>query len=637
MLAAVLLTAILGADEAPTDRYTAWFRSHDQNEDGAITSDEFSRPRFFKRLDLDGDGRITWLEGLEAADTHGRAARPPLGAPDGTRVHSDLAYGEHALQRLDLYVPQSPGPHPLLIMIHGGGWRLGDKSNRNCGFDKAAFAAREGWALASVNYRLSPEVTHPEHVNDVAAAIAWLHDHAGAFGVDPGTTVVMGHSAGAHLAALVSTDPRRLAAHGKRLDMLSGAILLDGAGYDIPGLLDAPGGESTLPEIYRAAFTDDPDVQADASPALRVAAGTAIPPFLICHTTRQASSAQSRTLAAAITQAGGLAEVLPAPGDTHAAINHRIGEASHRPTQAIAAFLAPHHPWPNMTWVPAGEVTIGAAPRTMPTQRHATRIHVGGFWIDDTEVTNDQFAAFVEATGYVTTAERPVDWAELAAQLPPGTPKPPEDQLVPGSAVFTPPPAPTDLRDFHGWWTWTPGADWRHPQGPGSDTQGRGEHPVVHVSWHDAVAYAAWAGKRLPTENEWERAARFDRDGAAFTWGDDRQPDGRFMANIWQGPFPHGSTAEDGFEATAPVRSFPPNELGLSDMSGNVWEWTADRHGPHDRVQKGGSFLCHDSYCGAYRPSARATSTPDSTFPHVGFRCVRDGVTPDNRPSAPEQ
>jgi len=281
-----------------------------------------------------------------------------------------------------------------------------------------------------------------------------------------------------------------------------------------------------------------------------------------------------------------------------------------------------------MVWVPPGDVTIGASPRTMPMQRDAKRVTLPGFWIDETEITNDQFAVFVEATGYVTTAERPVDWAVLAAQLPPGTPKPPDSDLQPGSAVFTPPDSPPDLRDFRGWWTWTPGANWRHPEGPGSTIEGRCDHPVAHVSWDDATAYATWAGKRLPTEDEWERAARFGHDGEMFTWGNEKRPGGTHMANIWQGPFPHGNTTEDGHAAAAPVKSFPPSELGLYDMSGNVWEWTADRHGEHERVQKGGSFLCHDSYCGAYRPSARATTTPDSSFPHVGFRCVKDSLMP---------
>jgi len=296
---------------------------------------------------------------------------------------------------------------------------------------------------------------------------------------------------------------------------------------------------------------------------------------------------------------------------------------------------------PKMILVPAGSSTIGASPRTMPMQREAARVTLPAFWIDETEVTNDQFAAFVEATGYVTTAERPVEWAELKAQLPADTPKPSDANLQPASAVFTPPQVPVDLRDCRGWWTWTPGADWRHPDGPESTIEGKGNHPVVQVSWDDAAAYATWAGKRLPTEDEWERAARFGHDDATFTWGDEQTPGGTHMANIWQGPFPHGNTAEDGHAAAAAVGSFPPNELGLHDMSGNVWEWTADRHGEHERVQKGGSFLCHDSYCGAYRPSARATSTPDSSFPHVGFRCVRSKPQPEpeatsTTPSSPE-
>ncbi len=281
-----------------------------------------------------------------------------------------------------------------------------------------------------------------------------------------------------------------------------------------------------------------------------------------------------------------------------------------------------------MVWVPPGRFSCGMDGGKLPLSRPNSSVQLSGYWMDATEVTNDQFAAFVDATGYVTTAERPVDWDTLAKQLPPGTPKPPEEDLNPGSAVFNPPHRPADLRDFQGWWTWTHGAHWKHPEGPNSSIDGKGHHPVVHVSWDDANAYATWAGKRLPTENEWERAARFDQDGATFTWGHELRPDRRHMANIWQGHFPHKNTAEDGHADAAPVKSFPANSIGLYDMSGNVWEWTADRAGPHERVQKGGSYLCHDSYCGGYQPGARTVSTQDSTFQHVGFRCVSDAPPP---------
>lgn len=320
-----------------------------------------------------------------------------------------------------------------------------------------------------------------------------------------------------------------------------------------------------------------------------------------------------------------------------------------------------------MVWIPAGESTMGwDGPEARYDERPAHRVHVDGFWIDATEVTNAQFRTFVEATGYRTTAERPVDWDEMKEQVAPGTPKPPEELLVPGALVFTSPERPTELDDVGGWWAWTTGANWRHPEGPGSSIEGREHHPVVHVSWDDAVAYAEWAGKRLPTEAEWERAARFGRDGERFVWGDELLPDGRHMANIWQGVFPHRNTVEDGFAATAPVKSFPPSAAGLYDMAGNVWEWTSDQfrpdtyrrrlrevepggccrnptgpdstadprnpHAPDSRVQKGGSFLCHESYCSSYRPSAKMAAPPDTGMSHLGFRCV---ATPSMRSEEP--
>ena len=312
---------------------------------------------------------------------------------------------------------------------------------------------------------------------------------------------------------------------------------------------------------------------------------------------------------------------------------------------------------PGMVWVPAGEFTRGwDGSEGRPDERPAHRVRVNGFWIDTTEVTNAQFRAFVNATGYVTTAERPVDWEEMKKQVPPDTPKPPDEVLAPGSLVFTPPDHPVDLRDFSQWWTWMHGADWRHPEGPDSSIEGKDNHPVVHVSWADAVAYCKWARKRLPTEAEWERAARFGHDGERYTWGNELTPDGRHMANIWQGKFPHLNTSDDGFERAAPVKSFPPTDLGLYDMAGNVWEWTADQfrpdtyakrvseigegggcsnpkgpsttadprnpHAPDSRVQKGGSFLCHADYCSSYRPSAKMATPPDTGMSHLGFRCV---------------
>jgi formylglycine-generating enzyme len=307
-----------------------------------------------------------------------------------------------------------------------------------------------------------------------------------------------------------------------------------------------------------------------------------------------------------------------------------------------------------MVWVPGGEFTMGTDSNlAWPDEKPAHRVRVNGFWIDQTEVTNGQFRQFVEATGYVTTAERPVDADEILRQSPPGTPRPPKERLAPGSLVFRMTAGPVDLRDYSQWWKWTPGACWKHPEGPDSTIDGKDEHPVVHVSWDDAVAYAAWAGKRLPTEAEWEFAARGGLDNKPYAWGDDPPgAGGQWQTNIWQGDFPWRNTAADGFAGTAPVKSFPPNGYGLYDVAGNVWEWCADwyqrdlyreRAGkgvienptgpatadgparPHlpQRVQKGGSFLCSDEYCSRYRPSARHGGSPDTGMSHVGFRCVK--------------
>jgi formylglycine-generating enzyme required for sulfatase activity len=309
-------------------------------------------------------------------------------------------------------------------------------------------------------------------------------------------------------------------------------------------------------------------------------------------------------------------------------------------------------PPPNMVWIPGGEFTMGTdAQIGWPDEKPAHRVRVDGFFIDTTEVTNAQFRKFVEERKYVTTAEKPPVLEDIMAQSPPGTKPPAKEDLVAGSLVFKMTAGPVDTRDFSQWWRWTPGADWRHPDGPGSNIEGKDDHPVVHVSWEDAIAFAKWAGKRLPTEAEWEFAARGGLDNKPYTWGDDKPgANGKWQANIWQGDFPYKNTAEDGFERTAPAKSFPPNGYGLFDMSGNVWEWCNDWYqrdlyrtragkltvnpiGPESssdpqhpfeprRVQKGGSFLCNDSYCSRYRPSARHSSTPDSGMSHVGFRCV---------------
>jgi len=310
-----------------------------------------------------------------------------------------------------------------------------------------------------------------------------------------------------------------------------------------------------------------------------------------------------------------------------------------------------------MRWIPAGEFTMGTdSSNSQVNERPAHRVRLEGFWIDETPVTNAQFARFVKATGYETTAERAPVWEELKKQLPPGTPKPDPGQLVPGSLVYSPPAQPVPLDDMSNWWRWVPGASWRHPEGPASDLQGRESEPVVQVSWDDANAYAKWAGKRLPTEAEWEYAARGGLDGKRFSWGDEFRPAGKYMANTFQGHFPDKNEPEDGYPKRSPVKSFPPNAYGLYDMAGNVWQWTGDWYradyfadlahaglarspkGPREsfdpsdpyaqkRVVKGGSFLCNVSYCESYRPSARRGTPPDTGSEHVGFRCVK-GATP---------
>ena len=317
----------------------------------------------------------------------------------------------------------------------------------------------------------------------------------------------------------------------------------------------------------------------------------------------------------------------------------------------------------DMVWIPGGEFVMGTDDaNAWPDEKPAHKVHVDGFWMDKTEVTNAQFDRFVEATGYVTTAERTPNWDDLKTQLPPGTPKPPPENLVPASLVFRMTDGPVPLDDIRQWWEWTPRADWRHPEGPGSDLQGREDHPVVHVSWDDAVAYATWAGKRLATEAEWEFAARGGLSGKPYVWGDETPTDTIIHANLWQGEFPHRNSAQDGHVGAAPVGSFEANGFGLYDMAGNVWEWCGDwyhrelyrsrsdaivrnpssppksvdprRPYSPQRSQRGGSFLCNDSYCSRYRPSARHGSTPDTGMSHVGIRCVMNKIkAPDDQRS----
>jgi formylglycine-generating enzyme required for sulfatase activity len=298
--------------------------------------------------------------------------------------------------------------------------------------------------------------------------------------------------------------------------------------------------------------------------------------------------------------------------------------------------------------VPGGTFDMGSNDH-YPEERPVHRVSVDAFLIDRYPVTNAMFRQFVEATGHVTTAETTPDAKDY-----PGAKN---ELLKPGSLVFSRPSGPVDLRDFHNWWRWVLGADWRHPRGPNSTIKGRENHPVVHVSFTDVEAYAKWAGKEIPTEAEWEFAARGGRDGTVYAWGDEFTPDGRHMANTWQGDFPWQNLKSDGFEGTSPVGSFPPNGYGLYDMIGNVWEWTADwysdrhpdkpvasccaprnpRGGPEvesydncnpriripRKVLKGGSHLCAPNYCRRYRPAARFPEPIDTSTCHVGFRCVR--------------
>lgn len=308
-----------------------------------------------------------------------------------------------------------------------------------------------------------------------------------------------------------------------------------------------------------------------------------------------------------------------------------------------------------MVWIPGGSFLMGSTdPLARRDEQPVHRVTVDGFWMDETEVTNAQFRKFIETTGYVTTAERKPKLEEIMAQLPPGTPPPPEEALVAGALVFVMPASPTPTQNAAAWWQWTPGANWRHPEGPGSTIVGKDNYPVVQVSWDDAQAYAAWAGKRLPTEAEWEYASRGGLEAKPFVWGEEPPADTKPLANIWHGTFPHENTELDGFRFSAPVKRFPPNGYGLYDMAGNVWEWCADWYrpdtytrqakeeaarnpqGPDEsfdpdeptvpkRVQRGGSFLCHVSYCASYRPAARMKCSPDTGLMHSGFRCVKNG------------
>lgn len=314
-------------------------------------------------------------------------------------------------------------------------------------------------------------------------------------------------------------------------------------------------------------------------------------------------------------------------------------------------------PAPDMVWIPGGTFRMGSD-RHYPEERPVHRVSVDGFWIDRHPVTNARFARFVDATHYVTFAERPPDPADYPGARP--------ELLVPGSLVFVQPAGKVDLDDSRRWWRYVRGADWRHPEGPDSHLDDRADHPVVHIAFTDAEAFAAWEGKTLPSEAEWEYAARGGLDGAPYAWGQEFLPGDRHQANTWQGDFPWQHRCRDGFEGTSPVGAYPANGYGLHDMIGNTWEWTTDWYVPHHpdavvkaccvpsnprgprredsydpeqpairiprKVLKGGSHLCAPNYCRRYRPAARYPEPIDTSTSHVGFRCI---VRPSAAPPTP--
>lgn len=302
-------------------------------------------------------------------------------------------------------------------------------------------------------------------------------------------------------------------------------------------------------------------------------------------------------------------------------------------------------PFENMVWVPGGTFMMGSN-KHYPEESPVHIATVDGFWMDQSTVTNEQFSRFIDETAYVTFCERPPKAEDYPGAKP--------EFLVPASIVFQKTLQPVDLRNHFNWWGYQPGANWRHPRGPGSSIEGLEKHPVVHVAFEDAEAYAKWAGKELPTEAEWEFAARGGLEGAEFVWGDEFTPGQKQMANTWQGEFPSENLLEDGYEWTAPVGSFPPNGYGLYEMAGNVWEWTTDWYQEHSqltsfccgsinprggdkeksydpcvpeikiprKVMKGGSYLCAPNYCRRYRPAARMAQPIDTSTCHLGFRCI---------------
>ena len=305
-----------------------------------------------------------------------------------------------------------------------------------------------------------------------------------------------------------------------------------------------------------------------------------------------------------------------------------------------------------MVLIPAGNFKMGS--NDVQARKDESPVHsvsVDAFWMDQTEVTNAEFLAFVTETGYVTTAELSPNWGELKKELPPGMPKPHDSLLQAASLVFVPTEGPVDLNNYGAWWKWQPKASWRNPKGPNSSLDGKENHPVVHISWYDAQAFAKWAGKRLPTEAEWEWAARGGKEQEPYPWGKEPLGEGISKTNSWEGDFPYNNRLRDQFFYTAPVASFESNSYGLYDMAGNVWEWCSDWYdytyyetlaekqtqnpkGPDrsydpyqpytkQKVMRGGSFLCNDAYCAGYRVASRMKSSPDTGLEHTGFRLVR--------------
>lgn len=302
-------------------------------------------------------------------------------------------------------------------------------------------------------------------------------------------------------------------------------------------------------------------------------------------------------------------------------------------------------PTDGMIWIPGGSFLMGSD-KFYPEEAPAHRVKVDGFWMDRFTVTNGDFEKFVAATGYITLAEKPANPDNYPGALP--------DMLSPSSTMFKKPAGPVDMRNHYNWWVYVHGANWRHPRGPASSIKKLADHPVVHVAHEDVEAYARWAGKELPTEAEWEFAARGGLEGADYAWGNELTPGGQHMANTWQGEFPYRNTLDDGYEYTAPVGSFPPNGFGLFDMAGNVWQWTTDWYQEHGRIDspcctaenprgasreasydprqpdvkiprkvtKGGSHLCAPNYCRRYRPAARMAQPVDTSISHLGFRCI---------------